>query len=194
MRLLLIDNYDSFTYNLRDYFAQLGAECDVIRNDDTDIGSLFPNDYDAVVISPGPKSPEDAGITMEIIDRWHEQLPILGICLGHQALGMYFGGRLVRAAQPVHGKTSRITHDGHPLFTGLPPTLEVMRYHSLILEAGDDFAMAITAQGEGGEIMAIAHEQLPLIGLQFHPESVLTTHGLAILRNWLRSYVPARTR
>jgi anthranilate synthase/aminodeoxychorismate synthase-like glutamine amidotransferase len=191
MRLLLIDNYDSFTYNLLDYFEQLGADCHVIRNDEAPVQSLSPSDYGALVISPGPKSPREAGITMELIDRWHQLVPILGICLGHQALGLYFGATLVRAQRPVHGKTSQATHSGHPVFSGLPSTLEVMRYHSLILEANDHMAMKTIAEGEGGEIMAIAHEHLPLIGLQFHPESVLTVHGLAILRNWLRCYVPA---
>ncbi|MBK7407696.1 MAG: aminodeoxychorismate/anthranilate synthase component II, partial [Saprospirales bacterium] len=132
--LLLIDNYDSFTYNLWDYFLRLGASCQVIRNDHIDLDRIKKEDYDGIVLSPGPEKPEDAGSLMDCVKAFHDTLPILGICLGHQAIGAFFGASLVKAGLPVHGKTSLITHHGHVLFAGLPPQFSAMRYHSLILE------------------------------------------------------------
>lgn len=192
MKLLLIDNYDSFTFNLLDYFAQLGAECVVVRNDEVPLDRLGPEHYTGIVISPGPKTPSEAGVTMQVIEQHHRDMPILGICLGHQALGQYFGANLVRAPKPVHGKTSTVRLSEHPLFAGLPATIEVMRYHSLILEPGPFFEMDVVGRSDDGVIMAIAHPLLPLAGLQFHPESILTTEGLNILRNWLVYYVARR--
>ena len=183
---LLIDNYDSFTYNLLDYFAQLNVLCKVVRNDActlTDITSLNPS---GIIISPGPKTPEKAGITLSVVGHFYQKLPILGICLGHQAIGQYFGATLELAKKPVHGYISPITHNHHPMFTGIPQPTNVMRYHSLILTNITSTPLDVTAQTEEGEIMAIAHKQLPIFGLQFHPESILTKEGLNILNNCLK--------
>ena len=133
-KILLIDNYDSFTYNLHDYFLQLGTDCTVVRNDEWPLSAFLSTSFDALVFSPGPKKPADAGLLMPLIDLFHQQIPLLGICLGHQGIGEYFGARLQRATLPMHGKTSTLLHQGHPLFAGLPPAFEVMRYHSLIME------------------------------------------------------------
>jgi anthranilate synthase/aminodeoxychorismate synthase-like glutamine amidotransferase len=185
MNLLLIDNYDSFTYNLYDYFLQLGAACRVIRNDEISLEELSRLSFDALVISPGPKKPDGAGLTLPAIQHFSNQKPILGICLGHQALGQAFGARLNRASVPMHGKTSRLNHKQHPIFKGLPPSFQVMRYHSLLLEELDQQQLSSIAWTEEGEIMALAHLSLPHIGLQFHPESILTEYGLDILKNWM---------
>lgn len=182
--LLLIDNYDSFTYNLWDYFLQLGASCQVIRNDQLDLKKIERENYAGIILSPGPEKPEDAGSLMACVKAFHHKLPMLGICLGHQAIGTFFGASLVKARQPVHGKTSSISHQGHPFFAGLPEQFSVMRYHSLILENLPEELEAV-AWTESGEIMALQHRKLPLAGIQFHPESILTPHGLAILQNWL---------
>ncbi len=186
----MIDNYDSFTYNLYDYFLRIGVHCDVIRNDKTTVAALKRQKMDGLVISPGPKRPEDAGITMDCLAHFHDKLPILGICLGHQAIGLFFGASLVRAREPRHGKTSKIIHDEQHIFKNLQNPLEVMRYHSLILENLPQSLQiaAKTADILGGEveneIMAISHQHLPIVGVQFHPESILTPHGLAMLKNW----------
>lgn len=184
-RILLLDNYDSFTYNLYDYVRQTGAHCTAVRND-----ALLPeqfdcSDWDGLLLSPGPGRPAEAGIMMDLIAQAHTQLPILGICLGHQALGEFFGARLVRAQAPVHGKTSAITHNGHPLFGSLPRRFTVMRYHSLILDSLDDTPLEPLAWTDAGEIMALAHRALPLWGVQFHPESILTEYGLDLMKNWV---------
>ena len=186
--LLLIDNFDSFTYNLWHYFLQLGASCEVVRNDHIDINALKSGSYDGLVLSPGPRKPADAGMLMECVGALHRSVPMLGICLGHQAIGAYFGASLVKASLPVHGKTSRIVHRGDPLFAGLPETFSVMRYHSLILENLPSCLECI-AQTARGEVMALRHRELPLTGIQFHPESVLTEYGLAMLQNWLNGLV-----
>jgi anthranilate synthase/aminodeoxychorismate synthase-like glutamine amidotransferase len=185
MKILLIDNYDSFTYNLYDYFLQLGADCRVVRNDEISLEKLKEIDLDALVISPGPKKPDGAGITLAAIDFFSRRKPILGICLGHQALGMTFGAQLARATVPMHGKTSVLTHNQHPVFKGLPPSFNVMRYHSLILEELEEAQLTPIAWTAQNEVMAIAHPSLPLLGLQFHPESILTEYGLDMLRNWM---------
>ena len=182
----MIDNYDSFTYNLLDYLRQLGQDCRVIRNNEESLETLSQKDFNGVVISPGPKTPLEAGITMDLIKHWHQEVPILGICLGHQALGMCFGAELYRAKKPVHGKTSRITHIDHPLFEGIDKELDVMRYHSLLIKPSDNFAFQLIATSSDGEVMAMAHPVLPLAGVQFHPESGLTPCGLRLLKNWLR--------
>lgn len=190
--VLLIDNYDSFTYMLRDYVLQAGEECMVVRNDEMTIDQIAALAFDSIVISPGPKAPVDAGITIDIIHTFYQTKPILGICLGHQAIGEFFGARLVRARVPMHGKTTKITHADHPIFNDIPQQTEVMRYHSLILDS-DSFgktqkiaSLRVIAQTADGEVMGIAHTQYPIAGLQFHPESVLTTHGVGMVRNWFQ--------
>ena len=185
IRVLLIDNYDSFTYNLYDYFLQLGTTCEVIRNDDPSLDDFQQLEFDALVLSPGPGKPSDAGSLMSMIEYFYDKKPILGICLGHQGIGEFFGATLKKATLPIHGKTSVLQHQGHELFKGLPETFHVMRYHSLIIEDLENTSLDIIAQTSEGEVMAAAHRELPLIGLQFHPESILTEHGLRVLGNWL---------
>ncbi len=186
MKILLLDNYDSFTYNLYDYVLRLGAMCEVFRNDEISLSQTKHKNFDALLISPGPKRPREAGITMEIIDYYHDKYPILGVCLGHQALGEYFGASLVKAKLPMHGKTSFIRHFEKGIFKGLPLQFSVMRYHSLLLENLPD-ALEMLALTEGGELMAMQHRELPLVGVQFHPESILTEYGLPLIANWLEA-------
>ncbi|MCK6693576.1 MAG: aminodeoxychorismate/anthranilate synthase component II [Thermoanaerobaculia bacterium] len=185
MRILLLDNYDSFTYNLYDYLLQAGADCVVVRNDALSLQELERQNVEAVVFSPGPKRPADAGIMLPLIEAWHRRMPMLGICLGHQALGEFFGARLVKARIPVHGKTTPVRHNGHTLFEGVPSPFSVMRYHSLVLESLAGSPLETIAQTDEDEIMALTHRSLPLLGVQFHPESILTEYGLQILKNWL---------
>ncbi len=184
-RILLIDNYDSFTYNLYDYFLQLNAECTVIRNDEYSVSQIKKRSFDALVFSPGPEVPERAGVMMDLIEFYYNKINILGICLGHQALGEYFGAELIKAKLPMHGKTSNIIHSGKGIFNKIPQPMAVMRYHSLILKNLKNTPLKKTAWTEEGEIMALQHEDLPLTGVQFHPESIGTPDGLALLRNWL---------
>jgi anthranilate synthase component 2 len=180
-RILLLDNYDSFTWNLAHYLMEAGVDCRVMKNDDPEVLG-YP--CDAAVLSPGPRDPEQAGLLMPFIESCWRRLPILGVCLGHQALGMHFGAKLVKAAAPVHGKTTAIEHDGQGVYRGLPLRLKVCRYHSLMLQdAGSD--MLVSAQTESGAIMGIRHRYLPLEGLQFHPEAILTEHGRTMLFNWV---------
>lgn len=185
MNILLLDNYDSFTYNLYDYLLQTGVHCTVLRNDAFELIDLEDIDFQAIVLSPGPGRPADAGMMMQVIARYHTRMPILGICLGHQALGEFFGAKLVLASEPVHGKTSLIEHEATGLFTGIPVPLQVMRYHSLVLESLEGTPLLCTARTQNGEIMALRHQTLPLTGVQFHPESILTEYGLEIMRNWI---------
>ena len=186
-RVLLLDNYDSFTYNLYDYLLQAGVECQVVRNDALPLDAFEGLDSEAIVLSPGPKRPTDAGLMMTLIERWHQRVPMLGICLGHQAMGEFFGAKLVKAALPMHGKTSEIQHrGGHPLFADIPQRFRVMRYHSLLLHSLDGCPLDVLAATDAGEIMALAHRSLPLVGVQFHPESVLTQHGLRLVHNWVK--------
>jgi len=192
MRILLLDNYDSFTYNLYDYILQTGAECTVLRNDVCHPDQMDPDGFDALVLSPGPKRPADAGYLIDYIQAFCRDKPMLGICLGHQALGEYFGARLVRSPEPVHGKTSRVRHDGSPLFEGIPEAFRVMRYHSLELASLESTPLACLAATSDGTIMALKHRHLPLYGVQFHPESILSEHGLTLLRNWVRLTSPTR--
>jgi len=184
--ILVLDNYDSFTYNLVQYLGELGARMRVARNDALsadDVEALAP---EGIVISPGPGNPDGAGISLELIRRFHTRVPILGVCLGHQAIGQAFGGTVARAQRQMHGKTSPIMHDGHGVFRGLPPGFEATRYHSLVvLEAGLPADLEITARADDGEIMGLRHRRYPVEGVQFHPESILTSQGKALLANFL---------
>ena len=186
--ILILDNYDSFTYNLVQYLGEMGETLDVRRNDAMsvdDVGALQP---DAIVLSPGPCTPSDAGITVPVIQRWGATIPILGVCLGHQAIGEAYGGRVVRAGRVMHGKTSDLVHDGTELFAGLPSPLRVMRYHSLVVESASlPECLEVTARAtdSADEIHALRHREHPVWGLQFHPESVLTEGGKKLLQNFL---------
>lgn len=186
--ILVIDNYDSFTFNLVQHLGELGAQLEVKRNDELsvdDVGRLAP---DAIVISPGPCTPAQAGITVPTVRRWGATIPILGVCLGHQAIGEAYGGRVVRAGRVMHGKTSRITHDGTGLFAGLSSPMQVMRYHSLVVEPGslpDDLVVLARAIDDPDEIHAVRHRTHRVWGVQFHPESIMTPEGKALLRNFL---------
>ena len=181
---VLLDNYDSFTWILHHYLQQVGGDCVVYRNDEIGIGQLEQMQPERLILSPGPETPLQAGITMDAITRFHDRIPILGVCLGHQALGMYFGANLVHAPEPMHGKTSTITHNGHALFEGLPKQYDVMRYHSLAITNRENSGLQEIAHTADGTIMAIAHKRYRCTGVQFHPESVGTEHGLQLLRNW----------
>ena len=185
--LLLLDNYDSFTYNIYQLLAELGAEIEVVRNDSATVSELSKRGYDGVVISPGPGEPKDAGVTEELIHEMKGVVPILGVCLGHQAIGEVFGGKVVRAPKIVHGKTSRIRHDGVGIYRDLPQTFDVGRYHSLILERETlPDCLAVTAETEDGIIMGVRHKEYDVEGVQFHPESILTPEGRTLLGNFLR--------
>ena len=186
--ILVLDNYDSFTWNLVQYLGEMGEVLDVRRNDALSVeqvGALAP---EAIVLSPGPCTPSEAGITVPVIQRWGATIPILGVCLGHQAIGEAYGGRVVRAGRVMHGKTSDLAHDGTDLFAGLPSPLRVMRYHSLVVDPGSlPAALEVTARATDSatEIHALRHRTHPVWGVQFHPESVLTQEGKALLRNFL---------
>ncbi len=182
---VLIDNYDSFTYILHHYLLMTGNDCRVVRNDEISIPELRQLRPERIILSPGPETPKTAGITMDVVSAFHEHTPLLGICLGHQAIGLHFGGRLAHAPYPMHGKTSTIRHVEHRLFDGLPQPFTAMRYHSLCLEnlANTGLQTLATAQDDG-LIMAIEHQQYPSIGFQFHPESIGTPLGQRLLRNW----------
>jgi anthranilate synthase/aminodeoxychorismate synthase-like glutamine amidotransferase len=183
-RVLMIDNYDSFTYNLVQYLGELGADLEVVRNDHATVDELLERDWDAVVVSPGPCTPDEAGISVEAMRRFPESgVPTLGVCLGHQSLAKAFGGRVIRH-EPVHGKTAEVEHDGQGIFAGLPNPVTVGRYHSLVVDEALPAELEATARG-GGVLMAIRHRQLPALGVQFHPESVLTPDGQKMLENFL---------
>lgn len=185
--LLMIDNYDSFTYNLVQYFGELGEEVIVFRNDKITIPEIEKIKPERIVISPGPCTPKEAGISIEVVKYFKGKLPILGVCLGHQAIGAAFGGRIVRAKNLMHGKTSIIFHDGKTIFEGIPSHFEATRYHSLVIERETlPEELIITAWTEDGEIMGVRHRRYTIEGVQFHPESILTKHGHDILRNFLK--------
>ncbi|HXU68400.1 MAG TPA: aminodeoxychorismate/anthranilate synthase component II [Polyangia bacterium] len=184
--LLLIDNYDSFTYNLAQYLGELGAEVRVERNDALTVDEVAALRPERIVISPGPCTPNEAGISLELLGKLAGKMPILGVCLGHQAIGQAFGGKVVRAPRVMHGKTSPIEHDGRGLFAGIPSPMQATRYHSLVVEpASFPAALEVTARTAEGEIMALRHRALPVWGVQFHPESILTVDGKQLLRNFL---------
>lgn len=184
---VLLDNYDSFTYILHHYLLQTGNECQVYRNDELSLEQLIALQPDRLIISPGPETPLQAGICMQAIDHFHNKVPILGVCLGHQALGMYFGARLVHSS-PMHGKTGEVSHTGHSLFQNIANPFTAMRYHSLAVTDFENTALSAIAHTTDNVIMALAHHTHPCIGIQFHPESVGTPDGLKMLKNWAGLY------
>ena len=190
--LLVLDNYDSFTYNLVQYFGELGADLLVKRNDEISLEQITTLRPERIVISPGPCTPNEAGISNDVIRRFGQNTPILGVCLGHQCIGHVFGGEVVRAGRLMHGKTSPILHNGEGVFAGLPNPFEATRYHSLLVkrETFPD-CLQITAETAEKEIMGLRHKQLPIHGVQFHPESILSEHGHAMLRNFIRMGAPS---
>ena len=186
MKILMIDNYDSFTYNIVQYLGELGAEVEVFRNDEITVDDIAARAPDRLVVSPGPCSPAEAGISVAAIQHFAGKLPILGVCLGHQAIGAAFGGNIIRAQELMHGKTSVITTTQEGLFAGLPRQFVVNRYHSLAIEKTScPDVLVVTAWTDDGEIMGVRHKTLPVQGLQFHPESILTEHGHAMLKNFI---------
>ena len=191
--ILVIDNYDSFTYNLVQYLGELGEEVTVRRNDEIDLAGIEALQPDHILISPGPCTPNEAGITLDLIERFKGVIPIFGVCLGHQAIGQAFGGKVIRAERLMHGKTSPIYHRGESVFAGLPSPFTATRYHSLIVarESLPD-CLEITAETEEGEIMGLRHKEYAVEGVQFHPESIITEHGHQMLRNFLSRKAEAK--
>ena len=184
--LLMIDNYDSFTYNIVQYFGELGEEVRTVRNDEITLEQIAAINPDRICISPGPKAPKDAGISLDILREFKGKLPILGVCLGHQAIGEAFGGNVIRAKQVMHGKTSLIAHTGDGVFKDLPSPFTVIRYHSLAIErASLPACLEVTAWTDDGEIMGVRHKEYDIEGVQFHPESILSEHGHALFKNFL---------
>lgn len=186
---VLIDNYDSFTYILHHYLLQTGNECTVYRNDEITIDDLKAFNPERIIISPGPETPLQAGITMDVIKHFHATTPILGVCLGHQALGMFFGGELIQIPYPMHGKTSEVVHNHHQLYSNIPSPCTVMRYHSLAITNIENTGLHPLAYTTDDNILiAMAHETFPCIGIQYHPESIGTNNGLQLLKNWAAMY------
>jgi anthranilate synthase/aminodeoxychorismate synthase-like glutamine amidotransferase len=193
MRVLVIDNYDSFTYNLVQYLGELGAEAQVVKNDGIDVAGVASAEVDGVLVSPGPCTPNEAGVSLAAVAS--ARVPVLGVCLGHQSIGQAFGGKVVRAARLMHGRTSPILHDGKGIFAGLPSPFEATRYHSLLVERDSlPDCLEVTAWTAEGEIMGLRHKTLPVEGVQFHPESILTTHGKDLIGNWVRGLDPSTRR
>jgi para-aminobenzoate synthetase component 2 len=185
--ILLLDNYDSFTYNLAQYLGQMGQKLEVRRNDQISLDEIEQLAPERIVISPGPCTPQEAGISVSLVERFAGKIPILGVCLGHQAIGAAFGGKIVRAPKLMHGKTSEITHDGKTIFRKLPQRFTATRYHSLIVERKSlPRVLEISAETDDGVIMGLRHRKLPVEGVQFHPESVLTEAGFRLLENFLK--------
>ena len=185
--VLMIDNYDSFTFNLVQYLGELGAAVRVARNDSISLAEVEQLNPQQIVLSPGPCTPDEAGITLQLIARFSGRIPILGVCLGHQAIGQAFGGKVVRASQVMHGKVSHIRHDGQGVFCGIPDDFIATRYHSLVIDRATlPDCLALTAQAEDGEIMGVRHKSLAVEGVQFHPEALLTEHGHRLLDNFLK--------
>ena len=186
--ILVIDNYDSFTYNIVQYLGELGADIEVVRNDEVTVADILKKKPDHILISPGPCSPKEAGVSVKVIQELAGKIPILGVCLGHQSIGYAFGGEIIRAKNLMHGKTSQITHDGKGVFKGLPNPFKATRYHSLVINKENlPKDLIVTAQSEDGEIMGVRHKTLSVEGVQFHPESILTESGKALLRNFIES-------
>ena len=191
MRVLVIDNYDSFTWNLVQYLGELGVDTTVVKNDAIDVAGIAKHAPDGVLVSPGPCTPNDAGVSLEAVA--NAATPVLGVCLGHQAIGQAFGGKVIRADRLMHGRVSPILHDGRGVFAGLPSPFEATRYHSLIVERATlPDCLEITAWTAEGEIMGVRHKERAVEGVQFHPESILTTHGKELLGNWVRTLGGAR--
>ena len=189
--ILVIDNYDSFTYNLVQYLGELGAAVEVLRNDERSVEEIERLRPERIVISPGPGTPDDAGVSLALIGRLAGRVPILGVCLGHQAIGQAFGGKVVRARQVMHGKVSRVRHDGRGVFAGVPDDFVATRYHSLVVEhASMPSALEVSARSDDGEIMGLRHRGLAVEGVQFHPEALLTEHGHRMLENFLKGGRP----
>ena len=187
LRILLVDNYDSFTYNLYQYLCELGAEVEVARNDEISVEDIEGRVLDGIVISPGPSRPENAGVSMDVIRRFGPDVPILGVCLGHQSIGMVYGGEVI-TVEPVHGKRTPVDHRGRGVFEGLPTPVEAGRYHSLAVAAESlPATLEVTATSPDGLIMGLRHREHPVEGIQFHPESILTEDGMTMLGTWLRS-------
>jgi anthranilate synthase/aminodeoxychorismate synthase-like glutamine amidotransferase len=192
VRVWVIDNYDSFTWNLVQYLGELGADVHVVKNDEVTVADVAAARPDGILLSPGPCTPNEAGVCLPILGELAGELPILGVCLGHQAIGQAFGGKVVRAGRLMHGKTSPIEHDGRGIFAGLPSPFEATRYHSLLVErASLPACLRVTAWTAEGEIMGLSHVEHDVHGVQFHPESILTTHGKALLANWISRLGPA---
>ena len=192
-RIVVIDNYDSFTYNLVQHLEVLGATCDVILNDACDVAAIAARAPRGIVISPGPCTPDEAGVSLGAVARFSGSIPVLGVCLGHQSIGQAFGGRVVRAERLMHGKTSPIAHDGKGIFKGLSNPFTATRYHSLVVAREDlPGVLEVSAWTSEGEIMGLRHRSLAVEGVQFHPESILTDEGMVLLRNWLTSVEEAR--
>lgn len=186
--ILVIDNYDSFTYNLVQYLGEMGVQIEVARNDELTVPEIIKKKPDHILISPGPCSPKEAGISVELIKKLGGKIPILGVCLGHQSIGYAYGGDIIRAQKIMHGKTSQISHDGKGVFLGMPNPFKATRYHSLAIKKETlPECLGITAQSEEGEIMGVRHKSLPVEGVQFHPESILTESGRILLRNFVES-------
>jgi anthranilate synthase/aminodeoxychorismate synthase-like glutamine amidotransferase len=190
-QVVVIDNYDSFVYNLVQYLGELGAEPTVFRHDEISVDELKARNPDGILISPGPGTPDDAGISNAVIEQLGETTPVLGVCLGHQCIGQVFGGRIVRAPTIMHGKTSWVNHEGQGVFAGLSNPFEATRYHSLVIDpASVPDSLEITATTDDGVIMGVRHRERPIEGVQFHPESILTTVGHDLLRTWLKELAP----
>ncbi len=184
--ILMLDNYDSFTYNLVQYLGELGADLQVYRNDKITLEEIVALEPAKIVVSPGPCTPEKAGISIDVIKEFAGRIPILGVCLGHQSIGVAFGGQVVRGDYPVHGKTSMVKHDGKTIFSGIENPFEATRYHSLIVDRETlPETLEVSAETEDGVIMGMRHKELPIEGVQFHPESILTKAGMQLLKNWL---------
>lgn len=184
--ILMLDNYDSFTYNLVQYLGEIGQVIHVVRNDQITLAEIAQLAPSHIIISPGPGTPDDAGLSLQIIERFKGQIPILGVCLGHQTIGQFFGGEVVKAKQPMHGKTSAIHHCGKTIFREIPSPFVATRYHSLIMKRETlPSALIVTAETESGEVMGIRHREYPIEGIQFHPESIMSEQGENLLRNFL---------
>lgn len=191
--IVMIDNYDSFTYNLVQYLGELGEELRVYRNDQITIEELEALQPDYIMVSPGPCTPDDAGISLEVIRHFAGKVPLFGVCLGHQSIGQVFGGKVIRAERLMHGKTSPIYHDGQTIFQGIPSPYQATRYHSLIVEKESlPDCLEISAWTEEGEIMALRHKELAVEGVQFHPESIITDYGKTLLKNFITTYAKAK--
>jgi len=187
-KVVVVDNYDSFTYNLVQYIETLGAQTQVYLNDKTTCGEILQQTPDGILLSPGPGTPDDAGITLSVIAELGTRIPIFGVCLGHQSIGQAFGGKVIRARRLMHGKTSLVQHDGKTIFAGMPQPFAATRYHSLLVEAETlPACLEVSARTDSEEIMGLRHVSLPIEGVQFHPESFLTNDGMRIVRNWLES-------